>query len=251
MLGAGTAIPAPNRSQASLLVRLEGADFLFDIGPGTVNRLAAHGIDPFNLQHIYLTHLHPDHTLDLATLLQNLVSTPERIRTEPLFLTGCRGTLDFFAWMMRLYPDIIPDGYRFQLRELDETRIELEGATITTTYSGHTSVSLSYRLDAPDGSLVYTGDCAPSASLTEFCAEADLLVCECSFPSGWPTDDHMDADALGRLAAEAGVKHLVATHLYPPALNADIPAQIRKHYPGPVSIALDGACFSLPERGAR
>ena len=251
VLGAGTAVPSPNRSPAGVLVRREGTDFLFDIGPGTVSRMAMHGSDPFALQHLLLTHLHSDHTLDLVTLLQNLNSTPERTRQEPLYLTGCHGTKQFYDGLCQVFPDIIPETFKLHLREVGQERIEVEGLVLSAIYSGHTATSLCYRLETPEGDVVYTGDCAASTRLTEFCIGADLLICECSFPSGWKTSTHMNADEVGKLAAQAGVRHLVATHLYPPAIRADIAAQIGRHYHGRVSIAVDGSTFTLPTEGER
>ncbi len=51
-------------------------------------------------------------------------------------------------------------------------------------------------------------------------------------PSGWISNDHLNADSVGQIANSANVKSLIITHRYPPALNVDIERQIRRYYKG-------------------
>jgi ribonuclease BN (tRNA processing enzyme) len=245
LLGTGTSLPAPDHTPTSILLRSDRFTALLDIGPGAVHKAASCGVDLFSLQHIFLTHLHSDHTLDLVTFIQMNDSTPRRQRKTPVHLTGCRGTQAFFEGLMQVYPGIAPSSYALHIRELGEERFEQGGIQISTAYSHHTPVSLCYRFDMPEGSLVFTGDCAAGASLEQFCSGVDLLIGECSFPSGYPTADHMNADTLGQLAARSGVKRLVATHLYPAALEVNLADQIHQWYNGPVIIAQDGLRLEL------
>jgi ribonuclease BN (tRNA processing enzyme) len=246
LLGTGTAVPLKGHSPAAILFKSQGLTALLDMGPGAVHKLAAQGFDPFQLEYIFLTHLHSDHSLDLVTFLQMNDSAPGFTRSAPVYLTGCRGTRKLYEGLMQLYPGISPHSYELHIREMAEDRFELNEVVISTTLSGHTRDSVCYRFDTPEGSVVYTGDCVASDSLDRFCSGVDLLICECSFPAGWPTSDHMSADAAGRLATRAKVKKLVATHLYPPAAEVDLQAQIQQYYAGPVSIAQDGSTFFLP-----
>jgi ribonuclease BN (tRNA processing enzyme) len=59
----------------------------------------------------------------------------------------------------------------------------------------------------------------------------------------------MNADSIGQLAARAGVKRLVVTHRYPPAMKVDLAAEIHRHYAGPVILAQDGTKVHLDETG--
>jgi len=245
LLGTGTAIPIPGRSPASILLKLGDTAALLDIGPGAVHQAAAAGVDPLQLETIFLSHLHSDHTLDLVTLIQNNDSTPGFERAAPLNLYGCLGTRRLYENLMSAYPGMSPRTYELHICELAEDQFEWNGIQVSTTHSGHTADSICYRFDSPQGTLVYTGDCAAEAPLSSFCADADVLICECSFPSGWAACDHMNADSAGKLAAGARVKRLIITHLYPPAAQVDLAAQIRQYFAGPVLIARDGDSFSL------
>ncbi|MCI0475547.1 MAG: MBL fold metallo-hydrolase, partial [Anaerolineales bacterium] len=96
ILGAGTGVPMPRRSPAGVLVQIGATPLLFDLGPGTLPRLDAAGVSYRDLEYVFLTHLHPDHTLDLAMLLQALNSTPGYTRERALHLIGCPGTQSLY-----------------------------------------------------------------------------------------------------------------------------------------------------------
>ncbi len=240
VLGAGTAVPSPGRSAAGVLVRIGEGPLVFDLGPGTLARMAEAGTSYRDLEYVFLTHLHSDHTLDLVTLLQANNATPGWTRAKPLCLTGCRGTRRLYNNLLAAYPDVAPKSYALEIRECDAERIQADGWTIETALTGHTGNSLAYRVEAGGAVVVYTGDCVESDDLKGLAREADLLICECAFPRGWATVDHMTADAVGRVAQTAQVKQVILTHLYPPAQSVDLAAQVQETYKGQVIVAVDG-----------
>ena len=245
LLGTGTAIPVKQHSPAGLVVIADGMRLLLDIGPGTLGRLEKAGVSYNQLDHLLLTHLHPDHTLDLATLLLVFNYAPGASRTRPFSITGCVGITDFLQRMYRLYPDLPPQGYDLQVKAVHREEFLIGKVKVQSAPTGHTPESVAYRLELGGRSLVYSGDAAPHGELAHLANGADLLISECSFPAGWETEDHLNADNLGRIASQAGVKSLVVTHCYPPALAVDLAGQIRSHYAGNVQLAVDGLHISL------
>lgn len=125
--------------------------------------------------------------------------------------------------------------------------------------------SLSLRFDLPGRSIVYTGDTGPSAAVEKLAKGADLLVSEmidmggtmanvARNSPGMPPEakqrleqhlstHHLTPDAVGQLAARAGVKALAITHFAAgtpdPERTKGYVAQIRTHYNGPVTLAND------------
>ncbi len=221
-------------------MRIGGTPLLFDMGPGTLARLAAAGVSYRDLEYIFLTHLHSDHTLDLATFLQANDSTPGWTRTRPVHLIGSRGTRRFYAQLMQTYPGIAPQSYALDIHELGAARVPFGAWTIETAHTGHTESSIGYRIEAEDKTIIYTGDAKDNPELVRLARDADLFVCECAFPRGYPTIDHMTADAVGRIAHAANAKRVVLNHLYPPALKVDIVAQVRAAFSGEIIVAVDG-----------
>jgi ribonuclease BN (tRNA processing enzyme) len=240
ILGSGTAIPVHDRAPAAVLWQSGEETILFDIGPGTLLRLEAQGVDFRALQKIFLTHLHSDHTLDLVTFLQANDSLPEPGRLAAVSLTGCKGTQEFFTKLMEVFPGISSRTYSFSLHERGVDSWQEGGFEVTTALTCHTPSSLAYRIDSSEGSFVYTGDAVLNEGLIELCRGVDLLICDCSFPAEIHSPDHMNAHDVGVLAAKAGVVCVVPTHFYPQALASDIESQIRQSYSGRIILASDG-----------
>ncbi len=245
LLGTGTAIPIKQHSPAGLVVIADRMRLLFDIGPGTLGRLEQAGISYDQIDRLFLTHFHPDHTLDLATLLLVFNHAPGASRTRPFTITSCFGIEDFLQRMYQLYPDLSPMEYEMRVHQVRQDEFSIGKIKILSAPTGHTPDSVAYRLEVAGHSMVYSGDAAPHGELAQLAEGADLLICECSFPSGWETEDHLNADSVSRIASQAGVKSLVITHCYPPALAVDLIGQIRGHYSGEVQLAIDGLHLSL------
>jgi ribonuclease BN (tRNA processing enzyme) len=240
ILGAGTGVPMPQRNPAGVLVQVGATPLLFDLGPGTIPRLSAAGVSYRDLEYVFLTHLHPDHTLDLVMLLQALNWTPGWTRGKPLHLVGCCGTQALYSKLIDVYPSALPRSFELGIREVETERLAFDGWEIETAMTRHTGTSIAYRIKAENKVVVYTGDATEKPELVNIARDADVLVCECAFPRGYPTDDHMTADAVGRVARAAKVKQVVLNHLYPPALEVDIVAQVRAEYDGEIVVAIDG-----------
>jgi ribonuclease BN (tRNA processing enzyme) len=240
VLGAGTVLPADSRSASGYLVRWGGEQVLFDIGPGTVARLHAIGVSYRTLSRIVISHLHVDHVLDLVTLLQAYNATPGWTRTAPLQLIGCRGLREFVDNLCAIFGGMAPKTYPLDIIELPVGQADYDGFSLEAALTGHTDNSLAFRLVAEGRVMVYSGDAVETPALAQLARGADLFICECSFPQGTATANHLTADGAGRLAASAGVKHLLLTHLYPDTDDGAVREQASAVFGGLVSVAYDG-----------
>jgi len=245
ILGAGTAIPIPSYSPVSILLRSSKQEAFIDLGPGALQRAAKFGFDFSNLQTIFLTHLHPDHTLDLITFIQASNSDFSESRLKPLKIYGCLGTRNWFEKIMDAYEDILPTTYLIDIIENGKADWNWGELKVSTILTSHTKNSLAYRFEEKQRSFVFTGDTVFSDELVQFSIDADLLICECSFPAGWTTNDHMTANLVGLLASKANVNKLVITHKYPPAHLVDVRSQICELFSGVIVEAQDGFCSSV------
>jgi ribonuclease BN (tRNA processing enzyme) len=121
------------------------------------------------------------------------------------------------------------------------------------------ATALAYRFDAPDRSIVISGDTTRSASLVKLAAGADVLVHEALYPAAVDRlvarvpnaatlrrhllASHTTAEECGRVAAEAGVKTLVLSHFVPaddPLVTEQMWADAaRRHFGGRIVVGRD------------
>ena len=244
VLGSGTGVPSLTRSACSVLVEAGGGKLVIDAGPGTMRRLLEAGTTIFEITHLLFSHLHPDHTAELVPLLFATKYPAGEGRRTPLTLVAGRGFADFFERLRRAYGSWIDIGSGLlRILEVDTRgpdRLELGAVRLETAPVAHTPESVAFRLTSAGGrSLVYSGDTGPSESLVALARDADLLVCESAFPEAHQASGHLTPAQAGDIARRAGARHLVLTHFYPQCAEADIEAECRRAYAGPLTLAED------------
>jgi ribonuclease BN (tRNA processing enzyme) len=243
LLGSGTGIPHPRRRPPALAVRAEECLLLFDCGAGTLWSLAQVGLEFRDLEWLFLSHFHPDHSGDLASLLFAARSAIYG-RKKPLVIGGAMGLVDFHKRLCSVYGQWIHlDRELLSLREIEPSRsasLDLPCGRLVTLAMAHTAASLGYRLETRDGAvLAYSGDTDYCVNAVLLAKNADLFVCECSFPDHLKTAGHLSPRWAGRLAREARCRRLVLTHLYPACDAVDVAAACRQEYDGDILVAED------------
>jgi ribonuclease BN (tRNA processing enzyme) len=241
VLGSGTAVPHPMRGSAGYLVRSGGGTILVDAGLGTLQKLAALGISPAEPDAVIFTHLHLDHTAELAPLLFAL-RNPGMVRTKALTLLGAPGFRDFYAKLRRMYgASVDPTGYPLEIGEIDDRPVSVGGFTLHAFPVSHTPQSVAYRVeDSESGKTVaFSGDTDRCQGLVEAARGADLAVFECSYPDDRKMEGHLTPGEAGESASRSGSKRLLLTHFYPECDGADILGQCRLRYAGEILLAED------------
>ena len=301
--GSGSALVDPYRGNASQAVVIDGQILQFDCGRKAMDNLALAGINPVDVDFLFFTHLHFDH---IATYDYFVISSWIAGRQQPFRVFGPRGTqemsrsaifemhkvdMEFVKHLIDSWPDggtqppvgqppvDVKDREAGLVVETDRFKVT---AIETPHYRSMGVRSLGYRVDCQWGSVVISGDTAPSAELTTLARGADVLIHECVIPDPEMTqggkfnamgedkgrpEGHTSPAQLGRIAEQAGVKKLVATHL-PPYTSSDAAvamsakyygprrgpeiwsaflASMKRHYRGPVILASDGLVLKVGE----
>lgn len=241
VIGAGTILPAAGRNSSCHLLRTRDAAFVFDLGPGSVARLALAGIDYRDIDTVFISHLHPDHTLDIVTLLQANNATPGWSRIRPLSFYGCRGLKAFVAQLLEVFRDAVPHSYTLEIFELTEgVPHSRDGVTVEVFLTEHTSNSLAFRVGIDDRVFTYSGDAAMVPAMVTAAKGADIFLCEASFLEEAPSSDHLTAGQAAQIAAAAEVAHLVLTHTYPATNSITALEQARACFDGSITVSTDG-----------
>jgi len=241
VLGSGTAVPHPARGASGYAVRVAAGVLLLDTGPGSSRRWPAAGITGADVSWIASTHYHADHCADLAAILFGF-EVPSAPIPPSLTLIGPPGHADFLKRLEALYPGLAPKRLPRTAVEIPTggEPVDLGGLSLSARQAVHKQPAVSYRVEAEGKSLVYSGDSDRSDSLVELCRRADVAVLDCSMPDGAKVPGHMTPSECAAIAAEAGVRTLVLSHLYPECDGVDMAAQARPTFAGDLHVAFDG-----------
>lgn len=233
ILGSGTCVPYDKRGSSGYALELSGQKLLLDCGSGTTWKLAKAGINYLDIDHIFLSHLHPDHTGDLVPFLfatKYAYGSPYGSKREnPLCLWGGEGLDNFFEALKAVYNEwIVPE--TLSIGELQEGTKQFDGFSTTSTHTPHMDGSLAYRIEEKGKSIVYSGDTDYSESLIELAGDADLLIIECSLPDDdSKREGHLTPGEVIKIANKSRAKKVVVTHLYPVCDEVGVVEKIRKN----------------------
>jgi ribonuclease Z len=270
LLGTGGPRPDPGRQGPATLVEVAGLRLLFDAGRGVAIQLAKADTSLHEIDAVFLTHHHFDHIGGLGDLLMSAWNIG---RARPLNVYGPKGTRRIVD---TLFDQIYASDIRFRMREagrldapvvhpsevfraydikagviessetlvLEAGRVEHGGSALGLDSDQWDAVG--YRIEGDGRSVCIAGDAVAGHDLGRLAREVDALVI-CAYLAGDEMvhdedrflSEHILAGApqAAQIAAEAGVRRLVLTHLrQKPAESLE--AMVRE-----VRAIFDGAVF--------
>ena len=243
ILGSGCGIPSLERSAPGILIQINDQPLLFDSGPGTLVRLLKAGVDYKNLEHVFYTHTHSDHSADLVPLIQALWTTPDFKRIKPLHLYGPTSFEKFLENLSQAFGSwVIAPSFPLFIHELQRDKLEFADFTVECRPMKHSKFSIGYRIESNAGnSIVYSGDTDYNDEISELAKNADVLILECSFSEKRKVAGHLIPGEAAKIAKLSNCKQLILTHFYPPYedVETEINNIIPKIYKGEFSIAHD------------
>lgn len=193
-----------------------------------------------NLDGVVLSHYHWDHMADIGCLqyaARVLMDLGQRRKPLDIYGHACSRHLEEMDYLTFSKGHEIAAGTTLQLASLQFTFAE----------NFHPDPCLSMRIETTSSTLVYITDTGWTESLVEMAADADLLLCEASLYDEYigRIPGHLTAGEAGRIAAEAGAKHLVLTHLPHFGDHRLLAQQARNKFGGPVELAAAGKTWDI------
>lgn len=270
LLGTGGGpTPKVDRAAPAQAIVVGDAIYLVDCGDGVARQLALAKLPFRQLRTLFITHHHSDHNAGYGPLF--LLGWTAGLRTAvdtyggPPLVEMTRLLLEAHAFDIETR---IKDEGRAPLAPLVRPHDITAGGEIfrdervrvTAAVNHHPPIvhSFAYRIDSADRSIVVSGDTTYSENVLKLARSADVLVHEALFRAFWERPDapltpevrrhiiasHTDAEDVGRLAAEAGVKTLVLSHFVPSEPVGAVSddqwlAAARRHFRGPVILGRD------------
>lgn len=189
-----------NRTQSSNAVVVDGRPYLVDCGYGAIKAAVQAGFTLGNISNVFVTHLHDDHTADIAALLAlkwTATQTPGEATIYGPF--GTAAMVDAAIAFSKA---------NVEIRKVDEGRMvdpktifhgrDLAAPKITEVFKDDRLTvqaventhfpdrakekmdyrSFAYRFNTPTRSIVFSGDTTYSENLIELARGADVFVCE-------------------------------------------------------------------------
>lgn len=225
IIGCAGSVAGPDNPASSYLLEADSDGrtwrLLLDLGSGAFGPLQAI-VDPAMIDGILVSHGHPDHCADLASLSVLLRYGPAKgTDLAPIPLWGPEGIDERIRQVEGSSDDAGLAPFAWSALAPGESR-SLGPFTVTAARAWHPVPALAYRIEGPSESgapatLVFTGDTDVSDEVVAVAAGADLLLAE----AGWadraenPRGIHLTGAQAGQIATRAGVGHLVVTHIPP------------------------------------
>lgn len=254
------------RAGSSYIVLVGGIPrILVDAGPGAFLRIGEMDLDLDKVDTVLLTHLHIDHSGDLAAFFNARALTSNGPITYRVFGPDGTGLFPKTSRFVNLlvgengafaYQKTFGAHESFAVRDLaislDSARTKIvdeDGLVVEEIATHHGDCpSVAYRISYKNVVVVLSGDMDASAlpNLVQLAKNADLLIFNCAVldPPGSPSqlyDLHTPPRKIGEAARESGVRSLLLSHLAPDVegQKAAVRKSIRTSYTGPVAFASD------------
>jgi len=248
LVGSGFPPPAGSgdrtRHGSAFLLEVGRKLLMIDCGPATTYKMARMGIEVKQVNHVFLTHHHFDHNVDLPCFalvrwdlckgseppLKVYGPPPTRAFVEQHF--GQQGVF-FPDWHSRLAHPVSVVIFRrrggtpprpapaFDARDVGPGKIEqTDWWTATAARVHHVEPTLEavpFRFDRDQGSIVFAGDCGDCPELRQLIQGADTLVAPCAVLGSAKAPSYlggviMGTDEVRDIAKSAGVRRGILTH---------------------------------------
>lgn len=272
LLGTGGG-PGGRKERAGVATLLEvgGNRYLIAAGEGVSRQLAMAGVQDTQVPIVFFTHLHDDHYAGLTAL----ATFAYTLRAKGMTLIGPAGTIglrDALAAMLQVSANmrivenrlpLTPDQF-LTAREFGPNPVYADDHVKVTAGDNHhfrfgadspaaTNRSYGLRFEAGGKVIVFTGDTGPDARVDALAKGADVLIAEmASYKDRTMVppqivkhmdEEHLSPTEVGKLAARAGVKKLVLSHIG--IVGNDDMAEIKRHYSGEVVLGTDLAKIAI------
>jgi ribonuclease BN (tRNA processing enzyme) len=263
------------KAGSSYIVLVDGTPrILLDAGPGAFVRIGELNIDLGHVDIVLLTHLHIDHSGDLAAFLNARALTSDGAIKYRVFGPDAAGLFPKTSRFVDLlvgdnglfaYQKTFGAQETFAVRDLASdlntgvTKIVDENGLIVEEIATHHGdcPSVAYRITYHGRSVIFSGDMDASAvsNLVQLAKSADLLVFNCAVldPPNSPSqlyELHTPPKKIGEAAKESGVGSLLLSHIAPDVEESknDVLKSIHTSFTGPVEFATDRMRVQIEHR---
>jgi ribonuclease BN (tRNA processing enzyme) len=225
------------RGETASAVVVDGVPYLVDCGYGTMRSLVAAGLGFQPVSTVFLTHLHDDHTADLAAMLAHQwtgsKATPTNVYGPYATASTVQGAIAFFRANVEIrmvdegrtvHPETLFFGHDIDagdepVRVFADDKVVVTAATNTHYPERFVARmrhrSLGYRFETSTRSICFSGDTAYSANIVKLARGVDVFVCEVMDHRTYENNMRRAAEAAAAGNEESVFRHVAETHSTP------------------------------------
>lgn len=238
LLGTGTCQIEYERRASSVLLELDHMYVLFDCGHGVVQRLLEAGVQHHQIQHVVLSHFHPDHVSDLVPLMQVGAWSRRNPRKTDLHIYGPEGVQRVIDGLMQVFSphSFQQPHYAVIVHEVTDEHFSI-GPHHFEFLSLPPAGNHGLRFRWHGKHYAITGDSYFHEQEIAFLEHVDLAIID----SG-----HIADNEIVDLAVASQVRRMICSHLYREidATRLQVEAEL-KGYQGTISVGRDLLSFLL------
>lgn len=200
------------RTTTMLAIAHDGHTLAVDCGGDLVHRLLAHGLDPVNIDGLFITHEHPDHVAGFPLFLTKLWLMG---RTAPINVYGIPEALDQAMRCLAAFRTdswSLPELVRHDMCLESDSCVRVGGVFDLRLAPGVHGVpvpGVDVRIAGTTSRLTYSCDTEPCDAIRTLADNTDLLVHEANGAG----PGHSSARQAAAVATACGAKRLILVHL--------------------------------------
>jgi ribonuclease BN (tRNA processing enzyme) len=216
-IGSGDAFGSGGRLNTCFHVTGRQVNFLIDCGASSLVGLKRQAIQMNDIQTILVTHFHADHFGGIPFFMLDAQFSSKR--NQPLTIVGPPGLLQWYEKVMETsFPGSSKTKPKFDLSFIElrpKETAEVAGVKVRPFQALHGEPEgpfFSYRLEAENRTLTYSGDTEWTEELVEAAFQSDLFIAEAYFFEK-KIKFHLDLATLKEQLLLIQPKRLILTHM--------------------------------------